>query len=840
MIYSKRLQLIIVIFALLVSGCDTFFSRKHSSTQQIGTVSSVNVPKYFAILGPLSGAKVTINTVPDHKQIYETTTQVLHSSNKKLEWGSYNIGSFIVDINDSISKEQWIEISVTSGSDVDSNDDGFVDDTLSPLKGKMKALCQVKDLDSAYVIVNIFTTLGLKFYDDYNGTQDIKSYLDTFAASIFTESLDAHAGVDYRDLFAYIPNHTAKKYLKSVTLYERLLSYKVMQDLLENEDIIGLLKNDEDQDGFTLWQELLAGTSPTNIDSDGDGISDKEEIKQGLNPLLKDSDYDGIDDNDEVLYGTSATNPDTDEDYIPDGIEVRNATDPLNADEDGNGIVDGLDGDPFFKYQWYLKSLGNIVANTAHAATVIGDDLHILDVYHKVLGNRNGESTRVQVVDTGVELKHEDLDVDLADSFNAITKGHDPTATGGVTNDPVSPLESGHGTAVAGIIAAKTNNGVGIRGIVPRAKIAGSNWLEDQTLGELERVWYSQINDDKITVSNNSWGAYYLKDDGFERILALATSQLRKGKGRVYVFAAGNSREDYGNSNLSYLTNNPYVITVAALNAHDVYAAYSNPGSNILISAYGGGHYYESPTIMTTSLSGKSYYESELNGVKGAVTVDEDAKRDYTYAMNGTSAAAPMVSGVIALTLDACPSLSWRDIRWLIANSAIVVDKTDKTWVKNGAGLLFSTDYGYGKINPSKMIEMCRSNSFLPLPKMQHIQKSVTYSGVIIPDNNTSIVKKIILKKSLIIEWVGVTIDTPHPSAGDLEINVISPAGTKINLVKPNEITYAAYENGFRFSSVGFMDEKSDGVWSIEIIDRLDKDEGSLKGITLEVYGHDE
>ena len=837
MIYLKRLQLLLITSALFLSGCNIFLFHKHSSSHE-RVLSSVNVPKYFAILGPISDGNVTITTVADNKQIYETTTQTLESSNEQLKWGIYRVGSFTVDINDSINKEQWIAIGVSSGSDVDADDNTVADSTPTPLGGEMKALCKVADLDSKQVIVNIFTTLGAALYLDDNSSQSIQTYLDAFATSIFTKSLDEHRGIDYRDLFAYIPNYTPNKYLKNAKMYERLLSYGVMQSILDGGDIVGLLKSDEDQDGLTLWQELLAGSSPTDIDTDGDGIGDKEELEQGFNPALKDSDYDGIDDNDEQLYGTSALNPDSDDDYIPDGIEVSNATDPLNADEDGDGVADGLEGDPFFKYQWYLKSLGNIVTNTVNAATIVGNDLHILDVYHLVLGNHDAHTTIVQVVDTGVELKHEDLDVDLSNSFNAVTKGHDPTATRGVTSDPVSPLDTGHGTAVSGIIAAKTNNGLGIRGIVPRAKIAGSNWLEDQSLGELDRVWYSQINDDNITVCNNSWGTYYLKDTSFERILALGSEQLRHGLGRIYVFAAGNARESYGNANLSYLTNNPYVITVASLNAADKFASYSNPGSSILVSAYGGEHYYTGPTIMTTSLSGDSYYENELNGRKGVITVNEDTNKSYTYAMNGTSAAAPMVSGSIALVLDACPTLSWRDVRWLVANSATKVDKLNSQWITNAAGLHYNINYGYGKINPLQMIKMCRSQYFEPLSALEIKKAAFSYNSVI-PDNNTTITKVIPFDHDMKIEWVGLTVDSDHPFTGDLEINLISPMGTKVNIIAPNEVKFAGYDGGFRFSSVAYIDENAKGEWKVEITDRLADDAGVLKGITLEVYGHE-
>ncbi len=809
-----------------------FFLHKHSSSR-VGAISSLNTPKYFAILGPVSDANVTIMTLANHKQIYTTTTKQNTQATGRLKWGSYSVGAFKVDINDSIENTQWIELNVTAGSDIDSNDDGVVDSNAVALQGTMKLRCRVKDLDSPHIIVNIFTTIATLFYEN-NQTSP-----DAFAQSLFRKSLDAHAGVDYRDLFAYIPNHTSNTYLKTANVYKKLLEYNIMNALLNGEDIVALLDADEDGDGLSLWQEILHNTSPILLDTDGDGISDADEIAEGLNPSLKDSDYDGIDDNDEHLYGTSATNPDSDEDYIPDGIEVLNATDPLNGDEDGDGVSDGLEGDPFFKYQWYIKSLGNIVANTVGVSTSIGDDLHILDVYHSVLGNHDGHNTIVQVVDTGVELKHEDLDVDLSNSFNAVTKGNDPTATGRVTNDPTSPLNTGHGTAVAGIIAAKTNNGLGIRGIVPRAKIAGSNWLEDQSLGELDRVWYSQINDDNITVCNNSWGTYYLKDKSFERILALGSEQLRYGLGRIYVFAAGNARESYGNANLSYLTNNPYVVTVASLNAADKFASYSNPGSSILVSAYGGEHYYTGPTIMTTSLTGESYYEDELNGRKGVITVDEDRTKSYTYAMNGTSSAAPMVSGSIALVLDACPSLSWRDVKRLIANSATKVDKLNPEWITNAAGLHYNINYGYGKINPLKMIQMCRSQYFEPLPDLE-IQRAAFSYNTAIPDNNTTITKVLPFNHDMQIEWVGLTIDTDHPFAGDLEVNLISPMGTKVNIISPNELKFAAYDGGFRFSSVAYIDENAEGKWYVEITDRLLGDAGVLKGITLEVYGHEE
>lgn len=790
--------------------------------------------KHFAILGPISDANVSIKDADSGKLLFLTKT--------KAYANTLDTGSFEVDFAESLELGMWISTEITSGEDIDPDDDGNITSSFLPLRGVMRAYCKRSDFNDSSVIINIFTTVGAEFYlkEGIEQGLDKEEYLNTFAKTIFIKSIDAKEGIDYRDLIAYVPNKTPNDSFVSPTLYQNLLLYGVMDAVRSGTNVTALLYSDEDGDILTLWEELLHDTSPILADTDGDAIDDKQEILQGTNPILKDSDYDGIEDNDEiVLYHTSPIKSDSDDDFIPDGVEIASATSPLDGDENKNNIADGLDGDPFFKYQWHIKSLGTVIDNTVDIATIIGNDLNIMDVYHYVLGNASGINTVIQVIDTGVELLHEDIDVDLATSYNAVTGSNDPTSTIRVSNsDPVSPVEIGHGSAVAGIAAARTNNEFGVRGIVPRASIAGSNWLEDQTLGELERVWYSQINDARIVVSNNSWGAYYLKDTSYERLLAIATKELRNGKGRIFTFAAGNSREEYGNANLSYVTSNPYVISVASLNHKDIFATYSTPGSCILVSAYGGEHYYTAPTIMSTLLMGKSYFESELNDQKGAITVDDDLQKNYTYAMNGTSAATPMVSGAIALVVDACPNLSWRDVKWLIANTSTKIDQENPSWIKNSAGLTHSIDYGYGKINPLQMIEKCRSKYFQPLPEMQYAQKSHLDLNTLIPDTNTTVSEKIELSENLKIEWVGLSIDTNHPFAGDLEISLISPSGTRTSLIKPNEMNFAGYQDGFRLSSVAFVDENSLGMWNVEITDRLEDDAGTLKSLKLEVYGY--
>ena len=67
--------------------------------------------------------------------------------------------------------------------------------------------------------------------------------------------------------------------------------------------------------------------------------------------------------------------------------------------------------------------------------------------------------------------------------------------------------------------------------------------------------------------------------------------------------------------------------------------------------------------------------------------------------MSGTSSAAPIVSGVIALMLQANPRLGWRDVQDVLVRSSTKVDSTDTSWATNAAGLSHSYKYGFGRVD---------------------------------------------------------------------------------------------------------------------------------------------
>ncbi|MBN2825989.1 MAG: S8 family serine peptidase, partial [Campylobacterales bacterium] len=242
---------------------------------------------------------------------------------------------------------------------------------------------------------------------------------------------------------------------------------------------------------------------------------------------------------DSSTSGTRITsNSDYDEDFIPNTIEEYLGKDPYNSDENGNGLLDGLEtegsfGDKFFAKQWYIYSTGSLT-NGSGIKTIANYNLNLLPVYEKYMGYNGGNNIIIQIVDNGVYYIHEDLkdNIDLS-------RSHDGVKFGRILL-PSSSLS--HGTKVAGVIGARAFNGKGVRGIIPFAKIAVSNWLLYSSFEILEKVWYSGYGANDIALSNNSWGFEFSNESIPEEYMQKASSSLRNGKGRIFVFPAGNNR----------------------------------------------------------------------------------------------------------------------------------------------------------------------------------------------------------------------------------------------------------------------------------------------------------
>lgn len=374
----------------------------------------------------------------------------------------------------------------------------------------------------------------------------------------------------------------------------------------------------------------------------------------------------------------------------------------------------------------------------------------------------------------------------------------------------------------------------GIKGIVPFGKITAYmfNQREDGRLllgsEDLKQAWLNTRRANEITVSSNSWTNCIENATFYDDLLKQGSDTLRDGKGRIYVFASGNFRNenDYcpnASTNLQTMLNNPYSIVVSGITKEDKIYDLSTKGANILVSAYGSNN-----DILSTSST------------------------IYDYAnFGGTSAAAPMVSGGIALLLEACPSLTYRDVQYILAKTATKIDLSNNSWIKNGANLLYSTDYGFGKLNVYDAINMCKNNYKL-LDLKKEFEKVYDFSVQI----DEIQVLNMDVSESFKATWVGIYLDGKIDDIGKYQFILQSPKGTQIELIHGNNAAkdldidttknvgfylgeYSKTEI-FRLSSVGFLDEDIEGNWKILIkgYDIDNQNNSLLKKVKLQIIGY--
>lgn len=440
----------------------------------------------------------------------------------------------------------------------------------------------------------------------------------------------------------------------------------------------------------------------------------------------------------------------------------------------------------------------------------------------------------VIVVDDGVDELHPDLDVD---DYIGWDDNGDP-----VPQSTLASVDRQHGTACAGIVAAIADNNIGGCGAAPGARLSSAallNGLASQVFDRAEADSLDYFPD--ADVHTNSWGPFdnlYPSTMGpfYAEALDRARTQGRNGKGKIVVFAAGNGgRND--NSNHDPYTAHRFTISVGAVTDGDVMTWYSEPGSCILISAPSNGG---SSGITTTDIIGSDGY-TDTNS---------------TSSFGGTSAATPLVSGIIALILQARPELTWRDVHGVVALSARKNDPDDVAWSTNAAGHWVHPFYGFGVIDAYAAVQLATTWPLLG-PEVsildQPFVSARTNVTTAIPDDGTPWIGHVYIDTPLRLETVEVFIDVTHEWKGDLMITLISPGGTRStfnslfaakvvtsgtscsNYVS-SPCTYAPFI-ARRMSSVRYRDEVSMGRWTFEIRDVSPTRTGTVGTPTLSLHG---
>jgi subtilisin-like proprotein convertase family protein len=479
--------------------------------------------------------------------------------------------------------------------------------------------------------------------------------------------------------------------------------------------------------------------------------------------------------------------------------------------------------DPHYPQQWHLD-------NRRQSNGIAGEDVNVIEVWDKY----RGTNVMIGIVDDGVDFFHNDLipslSYALSDDFSGLPFGFGGPGSADSFN------EDFHGTAVAGIAAGPGNNGLGVSGVAPDADFASIRLISnaDATDGQ-EAAALRHMRQD-IDIYNNSWGPVdgvdWLRNPGPLTITAMVdgVDLGRGGRGSIFTWAAGNGLEDNDNVNYDGYANFYPTIAVAAVDDRGRQAEYSEPGAAILISApSSSGELGIEDGVVTTDISGNQGY----NFVTGDADDDNFRDLDYTSTMGGTSAATPVVSGVIALMLDANPNLGWRDVQTILAETARKNDPNDNGWFTNAAGYEFNDKYGFGVVDAGAAVAL--AENWTPLGPMRESLSGRVFSGLVIPENTTGATTSIHVAQDFVnIEFVEVLVDITHGFGGDLEIVLTSPSGTRSVLTtEHNDDT--PYEDWFMESNA-FRGETTLGEWKLTVYDRDTGITGTLESWALNLF----
>lgn len=305
-----------------------------------------------------------------------------------------------------------------------------------------------------------------------------------------------------------------------------------------------------------------------------------------------------------------------------------------------------LVNDPYVENQWYL------------------DAVHAQSAWD--ISRCNGQVS-VAVFDSGIDLTHPDLNdnIDMAHAWDA-TGTYISALDGDIQN---------HGTRVSGVVSAEANNAEGIAGVSYNAKIIPiriSKNVNGRILSYSSAVYRAirALVDAEIPtlrIINYSYGSLHTYNATEQNAINLAHSN-----NIAFVCSAGNDSANYHDY---YSSNYKHVISVVATDNRNLLASFSNYGSNVDVAAPGKSIYTTNNRNLSSSLS-------------------------YVSA-NGTSYAAPVVSGVLALMFAYDPALS--------VDSAEVILKQTATHLGEGSG--FNSTYGWGLVNAHAALEYLEGTS---------------------------------------------------------------------------------------------------------------------------------
>jgi subtilisin family serine protease/subtilisin-like proprotein convertase family protein len=479
--------------------------------------------------------------------------------------------------------------------------------------------------------------------------------------------------------------------------------------------------------------------------------------------------------------------------------------------------------DPLLANQWHLN-------NTGQTGGTAGEDVRAFAAWSVT---RGAGATRVAVVDDAVDVLHEDLAPNVV---AAASYSYRRASLGSVYPLPCA-AEDDHGTAVAAIVAARDDNAAGGAGVAPRSPLVAYSALATGFDADIADALARGKADNGVY--QNSWGS---PDDGklgtvsstIGAAIDNGIANARGGKGAVYVFPAGNggcySTDANGGcynerTGLDGYLNHIGVISVGSVDHRGRRPIYGETGANLLVSAPSSNH---SGSASITTARPKNEYRSDFSG---------------------SSASAPMVSGVVALMLAANPELTWRDVRLILAQSARRNDPADPGWVASAFGPAHNSQYGFGVADAQAAVAAARG--WASVGGSSTLRRCGPYDrspNLALPDADGTVLSP---REDAIavdtacaitrIEYVEIEFTASHAYSGDMRIRLISPNALVSELaderVCEGEGDACGSYDGWRFGSVRHLNEPAGGTWRLRVTDAQPQDTGVWQTWRLTIWG---
>ena len=461
----------------------------------------------------------------------------------------------------------------------------------------------------------------------------------------------------------------------------------------------------------------------------------------------------------------------------------------------------------------------------------------------------SGAGVRVGIIDNGIDIEHLDLvnalNLDL--SYNFIDD-----------NNSIDNNFS-HGSIVATTLAADDNGlmTVGVAhdvelGFLSAVTTRGNNFedsasSEDELAPILDAFEFSLENE--FDIINNSWyvrrALFDNRNDESDGVdygdvhaaLDSFVENGRDGLGGIAVFSAGNTNVQRVGANVGNFQNSPNTITVNGYGENGQKTSASSPGSNVLISA-------PSENIVAPINIGNP---------------TNDVGNYFIGNAAGTSQSAAIVSGTVALMLEANPNLGYRDVQDILALSAkqvnptgpdtdVIFELSDKGWQINdannwnGGGMHFHHHYGFGQLDATAAVRLAETWSDVQtFDTITRLDSPVYEVNQVLPAIGTATLSANV-NTNINVEHVLVNIDSTHGFLGDISIKLVSPSGVESTFI--NRLYGGGPQDfnaiDFQFTSVAHWGEGSLGEWTLIIDDQVAGDSSFINNWSISFIGSEQ